>query len=164
MKKVLLVLASIFIAVLSYAQTDISVEGLKGNYTDGQKFDINANKTYKFFYGSETADTVTNNDTIWYRNYIIENLYDAVKHELRIELDSVSGSPALNVALRGKYSYNDSYTSISNVDWAGTSSDTTIAISNGTAKNYRFLQVYIDAIGDSTQAVQVERIELGIYK
>ena len=164
MKKLAIFLALFVFAVVSYAQTDISVSGLKGNYdSETERFDINTNATYSFYYGT-AADTISSTDSTWTKSYIIENLYDALKHELRIKLDSVSGTPTLNVALKGKWSTNDDWTSISNVDWAGSSSDTTIAISNGTAQEYRFLQVALDAVADSTQKAKVARIELGVYK
>lgn len=161
MKRLAIFISLFVFAIVSYGQTDISVSGLKGNYADEEKFDVNANETYSFFYGA-AADTVSDNDTIWSKSYIIENVYEELEHECRVSLDSVSGTPTLNVALQGKWSENDSWSSLANADWAGSSSDTTITLQNTTAKNYRFLRVYIDA-DDTAQKSEVELIELGIY-
>lgn len=125
-------------------------------------FDVNKNITYDFFYGDETTDTIAASET-WSRNFVVKNLYDALKQECRVELDSVSGSPGVTVTLEGKYSYNDSYTSIATATWSGTSADTTIILQGSTAKPYRILN--FKAVSDATaQKVQIERVELGVFK
>jgi hypothetical protein len=159
MKKYLMLLATVLFAVISYGQ-DISVKELakSADWT----FDINKNETYNFFYGDEVTDTIDASDT-WSRNYVVKNVYDALKQECRVKLDSVSGSPSVTVTLEGKYSYNDSYTSIATATWSGTSSDTTIILQGTTAKPYRILN--FKAVADATtQKVQIERVELGVFK
>jgi len=161
MRKALIIFASILFAVVSYGQnTDLTVKGVKSNFNT--TFDIKDNVTFRYYYGS-AADTVSNNDSLWNYDVAIENLYDALDHELRIKLDSVSGSPAVTVTLQGKYSYNDSYSSLGTATWAGTSSDTTIVITNGTNKNYRFLNILLDGTA-TAQKSKVNYIEIGVSK
>lgn len=159
MRKLVFLLVLAMFTAISYGQ-DVSIKGVKSGFD--QVFDINKNTTYLWFYGDESTDIIEASDT-WSHDYVIDNLYDALKHECRVKLDSVSGSPDVTVTLEGKYSYNDSYTSIATATWSGTSSDTTIILQGSTAKPYRFLN--FKAVASATaQEVQIERLETGIYK
>src|SRR3989304_2591873 len=141
MKRVLIFIVSVLFAVVSYGQ-NLTVDGIAGSYDF--KFDVKKNITYSFFYGSETADTLIKSQT-WNRDYVIDNLFDAVKHEWRVALDSISGTPVATATLHG------------------TSADTVIALANSTAKNYRILNLKV-VTSSATQKIQIERVEGGIYK
>lgn len=166
MKKLALLFLLFAFAFISYGQnTALDVKSLENSFD--VNFKINENKAsnnfvYSWFYGNESTDTIDASDT-WNRDYSIRNLYDALKHECRVALDSISGTPTVTVTLEGKYSYNDSYTTIATADWAGTTSDTVIILQGSTAKPYRFLN--LKAVADATaQKVQIERVEVGVYK
>ena len=166
MRKLVILFASILIAVIGYGQnTALDVKSLENNFDVNFKVNNNRaadNFVYSWFYGNESTDTIDASDT-WNRDYSIRNLYDALKHECRVELDSISGTPTVTVTLEGKYSYNDGYTSIATATWSGTSADTTIILQGSTAKPYRFIN--FKAVADATaQKVQIERVEVGVYK
>ena len=161
MKKLALVLGLLVFAVISYGQnTALDVSSVKRHFNT--TIDINKNLTYKYYYGS-AADTVSNADSLWNYDIAVLNLYDALDSELRVSLDSVSGSPQVTVTLQGKWSYVDSYTDISSATWYGTSSDTTISISNATNKNYRFYNILLDGTA-TAQKSKVSLIEFGVSK
>jgi len=159
MKKLVFLLFSLLFAVISFGQ-DITVNGVEAGFD--QHFDINKNVTYVYFYGDESSDVMIKSET-WVRDYSIENFYDALKQECRVEIDSISGAPNVVVTLSGKYSYNDSYTSIATAVWHGNGQDTTIILKGSTAKAYRFLK-FSAATNSTTQSVQIERVEVGVYK
>ena len=139
MKRVLIFIVSVLFAVVSYGQ-NLTVDGIAGSYDF--KFDVKKNITYSFFYGSETADTLIKSQT-WNRDYVIDNLFDAVKHEWRVALDSISGTPVATVTLEGKFTTADTYATLATATWHGTSADTVIALANSTAKNYRILNLKV---------------------
>ena len=162
MKKLAIILVSFLFAIVSYGQNpDISANAKKSSTSTF--FDMNENLNYRYFYGA-TADTVGIADTTYSYTYTVVNLDEQLEAECRVKLDSTSGTPTMNVALKGKFSWNDSWTSIANSDWAGTSADTTIILQSTTAVPYRFYQVYIDVDGTATQEAAVNLIELGVFK
>lgn len=162
MKKFLIILVSVLFAIVSYGQNaDISASGKKSSTSTF--FDMNEGITYRYFYGG-TADTLGVADTTYSYTYTVVNMDEQLEAECRVKLDSTSGTPTLNVALKGKFSWNDSWTSIANADWAGTSSDTTLILQSTTAVPYRFYQVYVDVDGTATQEAAINLIELGVFK
>jgi len=162
MKKLALFLGLLVFAVISYGQNTALDASSRKNSTS-TFFDMTQGLTYKYFYGA-VSDTVSSVDSSFSYTYTVVGLDEQLEAECRVKLDSVSGTPTLNVALKGKFSWNDSWTSISNADWAGTSSDTTIILQSTTAVPYRFYQVYVDAVADSTQKAKINLIELGVFK
>lgn len=159
MKKLALLFLLFAFAFISYGQnTALDVKSLKGNFNT--TFDIKKNVTYRYYYGV-AADTITEVDSLWNYDFAVENLLDNLNHEFRIKLDSVSGAPEVLVTLQGKWSYNDAYTDIGSATWTGTTSDTTIAISNTTSQGYRFLNISLDGT-DTAQESKVNYLELGV--
>lgn len=159
MKKLALVLALFVFAVISYGQ-DITVKGLKNTFDYQLSFEKPV--LYYVIYGDEVADTIAASET-WSKDFIVMDFDQNIKSQCRFALDSISGSPNVTVTLEGKYSYNDSYTTIATATWAGTSPDTTIILQGTTAVPYRFLNA--KAVSSATaQKVQIERLELGISK
>jgi len=149
MRKIGFILIALLFAAVSYGQnTALDANSLKNSTTT--YFDMNENLNYRFAYGA-TADTFGVTDSTFSYTFTVVNMDDQLEAECRIKLDSTSGTPTLNVALKGKFSWNDSWTSIANSDWAGTSADTTIILQSGTAVPYRFYQIYIDVTATTAQ-------------
>lgn len=161
MKKLFVILSLLAFAFVGMAQ-NITVTGLKTT-TDGFiNVEGTNNISYIYKYPSEVSDTVVASETWNFDIGILKDFSEDLKYEARVELDSISGTPTINVILQGKYSWNDSYTALDTVAWAGTSEDTTVVFTYDTAKNYRFVNIAVEA--DTTaQKVQVERIEFGVY-
>lgn len=156
MKRILVLIVSIFIAFIGYGQTVSSSSVTK-------KLDLNQNETYWFREGV-AADTINQSDTTWAYTFGVNNLFDAVKQYVVVKLDSVSGTPLTTVALSGKVFWDDSWTSITTASWYGTSSDTTLILDQSTAKHYRFYKLSHDGDGTGTFKYSISKSELQIYK
>jgi hypothetical protein len=101
-------------------------------------------KTYHSFVMA-AADTVTNNDQLYYFE-ITANEHWPMTQDWLLSLHKVSGAPRIAVLLQGKKFTTSAYTNIgSAVTWYGTTNDTTIVISNATANRYRFYKLGLDA-------------------
>jgi hypothetical protein len=79
-----------------------------------------------------------------------------------VELDSVSGNHTnVEVALYGRKFDSAAWASIgSAVDWAGTTADTTIIISNTTANRYRDYKVVYTGTGTGVTKVDLQEFKL----
>lgn len=162
MKRLAIILISLLFVVVGYAQnTALDAKSLKNSTSTF--FDIKENITYRYKYGT-AVDTVGVTDSTYSYTFTVVNMDEQLEAECRIKLDSTSGTPTLNVALKGKFSWNDSWTSIANADWAGTTSDTTLILSSTTAVPYRFYQVYIDVTATTAQEAKLNYLELGVFK
>lgn len=110
-------------------------------------------------YTGAASDTITESDTTFVLNVTNPQNYPLL-HDVKVSLDSVSGTPTADIKLKGKLFSGDDYTTISTVSWAGTSSDTTFTITeHSTAKYYRYYRVYIDADSGTTQKFKVDEIK-----
>lgn len=156
MRKFLAFALLFMFAIVSYGQT-------VANATANFKFDINDNLTYLRYTGA-VADTVSSNDSTWSYTMGIQNLYDALKVECRVELDSVSGTPTSACYLQGKTFVQDDWTTLTTVNWAGTSADTTLSLGYSTAKPYRFYRVHFDCTAGTTQKFKIDEFEVSLYK
>lgn len=166
MKKLVLVLTLFVFAVLSYGQnTALDAKSLKSStntyfdFTNGLSEQI----SYRYYYG-QVADTFGVADSTFSYSYTVVGMQDQLEAECRVKLDSVSGTPTLNVALQGKFSWNDSWTSIANSDWAGTSADTTLILQSTTAVPYRFYRIFVDVTATTAQQAKLNLVELGVFK
>lgn len=157
MKKIGLIMATLLFAMISYGQSVSNTTGI--NFT----FDVNEDLTYVEYTGN-AADTISSTDSTWTYTFAVKNLLDDLKVQGRMVLDSVSGVPNTAVYLKGKVFGDDSWTTITTVNWTGSSSDTTFSIDNATAKPYRYLQYAIDCVADSTQKFKVNEFELKLHK
>ena len=99
-------------------------------------------------YTGVDADTLSADET-W--SYSVLSYSDYGKfHNVKVNLDSISGTPTCDIKLQGKVFSDDSWTDIETVSWAGTTSDTTFTFSEAsTAKYYRYYKVLIDT--DATE-------------
>jgi hypothetical protein len=79
-----------------------------------------------------------------------------------VNLDSLAGNHTnVAVALYGKKFSTSAYAQIgSTVNWAGTTSDTTIVISNATANRYRFYKVIYTGTGTGTSTIDIQAMKL----
>jgi hypothetical protein len=162
MRKLGFILIALLFAAVSYGQnTALDANSLKNSTST--YFDMNENLTYRFAYGA-TADTFGIADSTFSYTFTVVNMDEQLEAECRVKLDSTSGTPTLNVALKGKFSWNDSWTSIANADWAGTTSDTTLILQSTTAVPYRFYQIFIDVDATVTQEAKLNLLELGVFK
>lgn len=99
-----------------------------------------------------SADTISSNDTL----FIVE--IDAGENQkttqnFKTVLDSVSGTPTVDITLQGRVFDGDTWNTIgSSVSWTGTSGDTTIYITNTTANRYRQYRWLYDATTDAQKS------------
>lgn len=118
----------------------------------------NEDKTYQQW----TTDYTLSNTTA--RTFtLIAPQHEMCAQDLIIHLDSASGNhTAVAVALYGKKSaYTAAYTQIgSTITWAGTTSDTTIAISNTTENGYRLFKWTLTGTGTGTTTISNQEFKL----
>lgn len=128
MKKLLLFLA-IMVAFVANAQLVTRTLGA------GVTYDFNA-----------AAYTITNT-TAGFTLYKVGPHYPTTQDYI-VRLDSVSGNHTnVAVVLRGRKFDGAAWTTISTVNWKGTTADTTIVISNATAARYRDFSVLFTGTG-----------------
>jgi hypothetical protein len=166
MKRLAIILISLLVVAVSYGQnTALDAGSLKNSTTTYFDMDrgLSSPINYRYAYGT-TADTVGVADSSFSYTFTVVDMSDQLEAECRIKLDSTSGTPTLNVALKGKFSWNDAWTSIANSDWAGTSADTTIILQSTTAVPYRFYQIFVDVTATTAQEVKLNYLELGVFK
>lgn len=130
MKKIAILLFAIF--AFSFAQAQDKAVTLN-------------NTIYYYAYSGLAADTISNNDSIWEAQVLV-NKAEPVKYSMTMKLDSVSGTIGAYIFLQGKVFDTDTYTAIDTVTWSGTSSDTTFTFSQvTTAKYYRYFKIKVDS-------------------
>ena len=158
MKKLLFVLVTLLIGFVSMAQT---VTQAASTYTT--KLDPKANVTY-FRHIGTVADTMGVADSSWTYTVGVNNVLDALKQEVRVKLDEVSGTGKVAFKLKGKTFVQDSWTTITTVNYKGGGSDTTFYLNNATAKPYRFYQIEADVDAKTAQKLKVLEFEFSLYK
>lgn len=162
MKKLILLLVLFAFAIVSYGQS-LDTKSLKSSTDAFIDVTTGTDKSYVWLYGNETSDTLNASESWDYSVTLIKNYDDNLKYEARAALDSISGTPTINMILQGKYAYNDTWVALDTVAWSGTTSDTLMIISYATAKNYRFARILLSS--DATaQKSQIERVEFGVVK
>jgi len=108
------------------------------------------NETY-FDFTFDAGDTISNNDTLYSIEININQHYKSCQN-VYIDIDSVSGTPTMDISLQGRVFSTDTWTTIgSAVSWAGTG-DTTFSIANATAKRYRLYRILFDANSTAQKA------------
>jgi hypothetical protein len=112
-------------------------------------------------YNGIASDTV-NADETW--DYWLANRQDySMLHDIRVKLDSVSGTPTCDVKLQAKVFKDDIWSDVATVSWTGTSSDTTFTFSEqSTAKFYRHYRIYLDT-DETPQQLKVNEIEFKFW-
>jgi len=142
MKKFIVLLVLAFVALAASAQTV--------NYNLG-------NNTYM----NVRTDYTLTNTTVYNFIFAAGNNFPCTQDYL-IQLDSLAGDHTnVEVALYGAKFSTGAYSAIgSAVDWTGTTSDTTIIISNATANRYRFYKVVVTGTGTGTTTVDSQEFKL----
>jgi len=154
MKKLLFVIASLLIAFISVGQSVDNATGI--NY----KMDVNANKTYFRDLGNAN-DTIGIVDSTWTTVFSIDNMYDALKQQVRLKVDEVTGTGDFVATWQGKNFLSNAWVTISTATYTGVGSDTTIVFDQSTAKTYRFYQLNIDV--DATTAQTLKMLDFEVY-
>ena len=131
------------------------------SFSQDKQKSLNINQYY-YEYSLGASDTVSNNDTLWYAQLFL-NKTEPIKYDIQVKVDSLSGTPTTDISLQGKVFESDSWTNITTVSWAGTTSDTTFTYTeNSTAKYYRYLRVYNDA-NTTAQKYKINYIKCKIW-
>lgn len=153
-------LASLLVGMIGMAQTVNSLKNTTNVYLTMEP------ETETYWYRAKPApDTVSTADTLWAYTFGLDHVTDPTKQYLKIDLDSVSGTPAVTVYWQGKYFWDDaSWTAISNATWYGSTADTTILIDQSTAKHFRFYRLLHDGVGDSTFKYSIAKQQVQFYK
>jgi len=100
------------------------------------------------------ADTVSGTSSATYALEI--NKQHPTTQDVLLTLDSID-APAVSVQLKGKKFSENDYSNIgSAVEWAGTSADTTITISNATANRYRYIGLTVTATSGKAQLIKLK--------
>lgn len=145
--------------MISMGQT---VKQTKSTIGSDQYLDIAENETY--WYRASSSDVVTQADTLLSWTIGVDNMYDQLKQYVQIKLTENSGTAAVNVKFQGKTFWDDSFTDLLDVTYAGTGTDTTIIFDGSTAKHYRFYKVLLDGDGTGTFNVTATKQEVKFYK
>ena len=96
-------------------------------------------------------------------SYIFSGKQDyKATQDFLVNLDSLAGNHTnVEVALYGRKFATSAWAAIgSAVDWAGTTSDTTIVISNTTATRYRDYKIVYTGTGTGTTTIDLQQLKL----
>ena len=100
------------------------------------------------------ADTVSGTSSATY--VLAVNKHQPTTQDVLVVLDSIN-APNVTVQLKGKKFLESSYDSIgSAVEWAGTSADTIIEISNSTKNWYRYLGLTVTSTPGKAQITTLQ--------
>lgn len=152
--KLIITAVALLIGMVSMGQ---SVKTQKSALT--QTLDISKEQSY---FGKLT-DVITQADTL--RNYTIgiDKSPNALKQYARIKLTENSGTAVVNVKVQGKVFWDEAYTDLLDVTYAGTGSDTTIVFDGTTAHEMQFFNILLDGDGSGTFNVTAKS-EIKFYK
>ena len=147
MKKIVLIFS--FLVAFVYANAQNQAVDRILNYT----------QTFLEYTGG-VSDTIGVNDTVW--TYTI-NKYndDQVSCEYYLDIDSVSGSGAVNIFLEGKLFTDQNYTRLDTVVWTMTA-DTVISVKEP-AGDYQYWRVKIQTDVDTRKA-EVQKLNFKFLK
>jgi len=157
MKRLLFVFASLLIAFLSVGQSIGNSTGIDVT------MDINTNKTYFRDLGN-SADTIGIVDSTWTKVFAINNMYDALKQQVRLKVDEVTGTGDFVATWKGKNFLSNAWVTISTATYHGVGSDTTIVFDQSTAKTYRYYTLDIDVDAGTAQTLKMLDFEVYWYK
>jgi len=112
------------------------------------------------YYDLATDYTLTNTTTSWFRWKAAKDTPST--QDFEFHLDSLSGNHTnVAVSVYGRKFTSDSWTQIgSTVNWAGTTSDTTILISNTSINRYREFKSNFVGTGTGTTTIANQIIKI----
>lgn len=148
-KYIVLIAAFLFIAFSSFSQTAKT----KTLNTD------------QWYYGDDSNYSLTIEGDSVLTYTITLNKAEDVFYDIKLNLDSVSGTPDYDVDLKGRIFTGDAWSDLeTDVTWDGTSSDTTITFQeHTTAVFYRQIQLQING-KTGTGAATLDSFELKLWK
>lgn len=162
MKKILSILVMLIIVLVS-ASTMTQAQDKK--YTFKVNKSLNSVSTYApvSHFRFTVDDTVTNNDST-YSIVITLNQDYPVFYDIRHKLDSTSGTPNTTVYLESRKFDSDAWSAVSDLTWAGTSTDTTLKwTENSTAKFIRQLRLRHNGKNSVTQVYNLDELEIKLW-
>lgn len=163
MKKLLSIFPVLVVMVLVFASTITQAQDKSYSFKLNKSLNIYNNYAPVSHFNFTEDDSIDAVDSLYSIVLTLNQTYP-IKYNIRHKLDSVSGTPTTTVYLQGRVFTSDSWSAISNVYWAGTSSDTTITFTeNSTAKFYRQLRIYHDADGSVTQKYNLDELEVKLW-
>ena len=158
MKKLITILFLVSVAFISMGQSVLTQKNSVNKYID-----LSKNETY-IMRVNPTVDDLSDaaGDSTWYYIIGVDNLYDAGKQYVKQVLDKKTGTPNVDIAWQGKYFWDDSWTTITTIHYAGTA-DSTILFDQSTAKHYRFYRLaHVGRAGTFTY--EIDKTEIQFYK
>lgn len=114
-------------------------------------------------YRDYATDYTLTNTTVRTFTITAADLHQMAAQDLIINIDSASGNHTnVAIAFYGRKSiYTASWTQIgSTVNWTGTTSDTTVTISNTTEAGYRYYKWTLTGTGTGTTTISNQEIKL----
>ena len=111
-------------------------------------------------------DTVSSNanDSLWYMQYFLSNYNYPVKVNVKLHVHELAGTGNCAVSLQGKQFNGDGWTNITTVNYAGSGSDTTITITDGTARQYQYYRVFLDKVYATAGRVGVMTLDFKAWQ
>lgn len=131
---------------------------------NGQATGVKTLQPSQWYYENSTniALATTGDSTLTYTLYL--NKPDDVLYDVKVSLDSISGTPDYVLDLQGKVFESDSWTDLeTDVNWTGTSTDTTVVFSeHSTAVFMRIFKLTVNGQA-GTGAATVDLTEWKIW-
>lgn len=117
-------------------------------------------------YYSDDTDyslSVSSDSTLTYT--ITTNKANPLFYNVRIDMDSVSGTPNYTFDLKGKVFESDAWTDLEDdITWTGTSSDTTIKFTQNTTSEFmRIFQIQVNGLA-GTGAADIDRVQFKVFR
>jgi hypothetical protein len=142
MKKLILILAIAFVAFAARGQTAVIT------IQDGNTFAV-----------KNTNYTLTNTTVSWFK--FVAKKDNMSTQDFECNLDSLSGNHTnVAVSLYGRKFSTDDWTQIgSTVNWTGTTSDTTLTISNTEYNRYREYKANFLGTGTGTTTIDFQKFK-----
>lgn len=138
MKKIIILLFATALIITGISCQDVSHEfTMRSNKTMFGQTDEGANIAI----ATDTLGSV-DQDTIDF--IIVTNKNNPYQYRIPMNLDSTSGTPTVSIVLAGRDWDDESWNTISTVNWAGSSSDTTFAFSAQSDVSLTFVNTVVD--------------------
>jgi len=106
------------------------------------------------------GDTIVASDT--YSIVITAGQHVKNTQSLYVDIDSVSGTPTMEIILQGRLFTTGAWIPIDTTAWAGTG-DTAFTMENATAKRYRFYRIYFKSAA-TAQKAKVMDVQFKVWR
>jgi len=141
MKKIIVILMAMSFCLFAVAQD--------------KSYTFPNSRTYVDMSGFGTSDTIVASDT--YSIVFTVNQHYPNTQSVYVDIDSVSGTPTMNIIMQGRIFAGGTWVAIDTTAWAGTG-DTTFTMTNATAARYRYYRLYFksDATAQKAKVIDVQ--------